>query len=123
MAPIADAIFARADPAKLAAQLGIPPNVDPRPILLALPGMTGDAVPPGADRSMTLDAPDQNWFLIVAILCVAFAGIFLIIRVYTKLAIVRSFELADCECPLNLHMQGLNTNMQIDLLFLTFVCC
>ncbi|KAL5380300.1 hypothetical protein DPSP01_007874 [Paraphaeosphaeria sporulosa] len=95
MAPIADAIFAREDPAKLAAALGIPPNVDPRPILLALPGMMGDAVPPGADRTMTVDSPDQNWFLIVAILCIAFAGIFLIVRVYTKLAIVRSFELAD----------------------------
>lgn len=101
MAPLADAIFAREDPAKLAAQLGIPPNVDPRPILLALPAMMGDAVPSGANRTMTLDSPDQNWFLIVAILCVAFAGIFLMIRVYTRIAIMRSFELADCECPLH----------------------
>lgn len=44
---------------------------------------------------MTVDSSDQNWFLIVAILCVTFAGIFLIVRVYTKLAIVRSLELAD----------------------------
>ncbi|KAJ4357946.1 uncharacterized protein N0V89_002523 [Didymosphaeria variabile] len=120
MAPIADAIFAREDPAKLAAALGIPPNVDPRPILLALPGMMGDAVPIGADRTMTLDAPDQNWFLIVSILCIAFAGIFLMIRVYTKLAIVKSFELADCECFLKSVSLGLNTDMLIDFLFLTF---
>jgi hypothetical protein len=105
MAPIADAIFAREGPATLAARVDIPSNVDLRPILLAMPGMTGDAVPPGADRTMTLDAPDQNWFLIVAILCVTFAGLFLIVRVYTKLAIVGSFELADCECSLGLNMQ------------------
>lgn len=99
MAPIADVIglVAREDPAKLAAQLGIPPNVDPRPILLALPGMMGDAVPPGADRTMTVDGPDQNWFLVAAIACIASAGIFLMIRIYTKLAIVRSLELADCK--------------------------
>lgn len=96
MVPIADAVFAREDPAKLAAAaLGIPPNVDPRPILLALPAMPEYAIPPGADRTMTVDSSDQNWFLIVAILCVTFAGIFLIVRVYTKLAIVRSLELAD----------------------------
>lgn len=99
MAPIvgASGLVAREDPAKLAAMLGIPPNVDPRPILLRLPAMMGDAVPPGADRTMTLDAPAQNWFLAVAIACIAFSGIFLIMRVYTKLAIVRSFELADCK--------------------------
>ena len=99
MAPIADVIglVAREDPAKLAAQLGIPPNVDPIPILLALPGMMGKAVPPGADRTMTVDGPDQNWFLVAAIACIASAGMFLMIRVYTKLAIVRSFELADCK--------------------------
>ena len=99
MAPLVGAIglVAREDLAKFAAQFEIPPNVDPRPILLALPAMMGDAVPPGADRTMTLDSPDQNWFLAAAIACIAFSGIFLIIRVYTKLAIVRSFELADCE--------------------------
>ncbi|KAJ4294326.1 hypothetical protein N0V90_008016 [Kalmusia sp. IMI 367209] len=95
MAPVAAGIVAREDPAKLAAALGIPPSVDPMPILLNLPAMMGDAVPPGANMTMTLDDPDQNWFLIVAITCIAAAGLFLIIRVYTKLAIVRSFELAD----------------------------
>lgn len=99
MAPIIDGInlVSREDPAKLAAQLGIPPNVDPLPILLALPGMMGDAVPPEHRMDpMTLDGPDQNWFLVVAIACIASAGIFLMIRIYTKLAVVRSFELADC---------------------------
>lgn len=97
MAPFAAGIVARVDPAEAAAAAGIPAGVDPIPILLEFPAMTGDAVPPGADMTMTLDGPAQNWFLICAIVCIASAGIFLIIRVYTKLAVVRSFELADCE--------------------------
>lgn len=44
---------------------------------------------------MTLDSPDQVWFLVIAITCIAIPGLFLIVRVYTKLAIVRMFEIAD----------------------------
>jgi hypothetical protein len=52
--------------------------------------------PPGADTTMTLDSPEQVWFLIVAITCIAIPGLFLIVRIYTKLAVVRRFEIADC---------------------------
>ena len=97
MAPISNAVVARNnDLVKLlAAKLGIPPTEDPIPILLSISSTPEYVIPPGADRTMTVDSPAQDWFLIVAILCIAFAGIFLIVRVYTKLAIVRSFELAD----------------------------
>ena len=73
-----------------------PPGMDDRTFALMLPAMTGDAVPPGADRTMTLDGPDQIWFLVVAITCIAVPGLFLMIRIYTKFAVVRSIELADC---------------------------
>jgi hypothetical protein len=53
--------------------------------------------PRGADTTMTLDSPDQVWFLVVAITCIAIPGLFLIVRIYTKLAIVRMFEIADCK--------------------------
>lgn len=52
--------------------------------------------PKGADTTMTLDSPDQVWFLVVAITCIAIPGLFLLVRVYTKLAVVRMFEIADC---------------------------
>jgi hypothetical protein len=47
--------------------------------------------------TMTTDGPDQVWFLVVAITCIAVPALFLSLRVYTRLAIVRSFEMADCE--------------------------
>jgi hypothetical protein len=62
--------------------------------MLRLPAL---AAPPGADTTMTMSGPDQIWFLVVAITCIAIPGIFLILRIYTKLSIVRSFEPADCK--------------------------
>jgi hypothetical protein len=55
------------------------------------------ALPDGADPTFTLDGPDQIWYLIVAITSIAIPGIFLMVRIYTKLSVVRRFELADCE--------------------------
>ena len=51
---------------------------------------------------MTTDGPDQVWFLVVAILAIAIPGLCLILRVYTRLAIMRSLEPADCKCGFNL---------------------
>ena len=72
-------------------RLGMP--IDERTFALSLPAMIA---PPGADRTMTLDGPDQVWFLVVGILCIAIPGLFLMLRVYTKMAVVRSLEIADC---------------------------
>lgn len=76
--------------------LQIPPGVDARKFILALPAMSPDQIPEGADTAMTTDGPDQVWFLVVAILCIATPGLFLILRVYTRLAIMRCLEPADC---------------------------
>lgn len=59
--------------------------------------MGPDQIPAGADRTMTTIGPDQVWFLVVAITCIAVPALFLSLRVYTRLAIVGSFELADCK--------------------------
>ena len=73
-------------------KLGRP--IDERTFALGLPAMMA---PQGAEKDiMTTDGPDQIWFLVVAILCIAVAGLFLIIRIYTKWAVVRSLEIADC---------------------------
>lgn len=75
----------------------IPPGVDARQFLLSLPALSADQIPRGADSTMTTDGPDQVWFLVVAIICIAIPGLFLILRVYTRLAIMRCLEPADCE--------------------------
>lgn len=77
--------------------LVIPPGVDPRQFSLSLPAMGPDQIPKGADTKMTTDGPDQVWFLVVAIICIAVPGLFLILRVYTRMAIMRCLEPADCE--------------------------
>lgn len=95
MAPVGDGVInaRQIDPSKL----DLPQGVDPIAFLLSMPAFSEDQIPPGADRKMTLDGPDQFWFLFVAITCIAIPGLFLIVRVYTKAAIVKSFELADCK--------------------------
>ncbi|KAF2872301.1 hypothetical protein BDV95DRAFT_569447 [Massariosphaeria phaeospora] len=72
-----------------------PPGIDPYKYMLDLPALSPSSIPPGADRTMTLDGPDQVWYLVVAITCIAIPGLFLMVRVYTKFAVVRGFELAD----------------------------
>lgn len=59
--------------------------------------MGPDQVPKGADTTMTTDGPDQVWFLIVTILCIVIPGLFLMLRVYTRLAIMQCLEPADCQ--------------------------
>ncbi|KAF2642326.1 hypothetical protein P280DRAFT_263164 [Massarina eburnea CBS 473.64] len=72
-----------------------PAGMDDRSWALLAPAMTPTQAPVGSDMTMTVDGPDQVWYLVVAITCIAMSGLFLIVRVYTKLAVVRSFELAD----------------------------
>ncbi|KAF2018084.1 hypothetical protein BU24DRAFT_408037 [Aaosphaeria arxii CBS 175.79] len=74
---------------------GLPPIGDPTNPLEIMLNTPALRPPEGIVVEMTLDGPDQVWFLVVAILCTAVPGIFLILRVYTKLAISRGFELAD----------------------------
>ncbi|KZM19257.1 hypothetical protein ST47_g9640 [Ascochyta rabiei] len=57
--------------------------------------MGSDQIPKGADTTMTINGPDQIWFLIVAIICIAIPGLFLVLRIYTKLAIMGCLEPAD----------------------------
>lgn len=73
----------------------LPPGMDPMEFLLGMPAL--QPAPPGADLTMTTDGPDQVWYLVVAITCIAIPGLFLLIRMYTKLAIVRMLEPADCK--------------------------
>jgi hypothetical protein len=74
-----------------------PPGMDSTEFYLQLPAMGPDQMPAGADRTMTIIGPDQVWFLVVAITCIVVPALFLLLRVYTRLAIVGSLELADCK--------------------------
>lgn len=77
--------------------LKVPPGVDPMEFYLQLPAMAPTQAPPGADMTMTTDGPDQVWYLVVAITCTVVPALFLMLRIYTRVAIVRSLELADCK--------------------------
>ncbi|KAF2185470.1 hypothetical protein K469DRAFT_631985, partial [Zopfia rhizophila CBS 207.26] len=61
-------------------------------LLLASPAL--DA-PPGADTRMTAYSRDQVWFWLAFGLCIAIPGLFLLVRLYTKLVIVRKLDEAD----------------------------
>lgn len=77
--------------------LQIPPGMDARQFMLSLPALGPDQIPRGSDTRMTTSGPDQIWFPVVAIICVVIPSLFLILRIYTRLAIVRCLEPADCE--------------------------
>jgi hypothetical protein len=74
-----------------------PTGVDPMEFYLQLPALNPKHAPKGADMTMTTDGPDQVWFLVVAVTCIAVPALFLSLRVYTRLAIFRSLEAADCK--------------------------
>jgi hypothetical protein len=77
--------------------LQVPPGKDPMAYYLQLPAMSPTQAPKGANMTMTTTGPDQVWFLVVAITCIIVPALFLSLRVYTRLAIVGSFEMADCK--------------------------
>jgi hypothetical protein len=81
----------------VSAGLEVPSGVDLMDFYLRLPAMSPSRIPVGADMTMTTDGPDQMWFLVVAITCIAVPALFLSLRVYTRLAIVRSLEVSDCK--------------------------
>jgi flagellar biosynthesis protein FliP len=81
------------------AALGLeaPPGMDPMQYLLSLPALASSQIPEGADTNMTTNSPDQVWYLVVAIVCAAVPTLFWLLRMYTRLVIVRSLEPADCK--------------------------
>src|SRR5688500_11681042 len=74
--------------------LPVPTSADMLELLLRMPALKA---PAGADKTMTTSGPDQVWYLVVAITCIAVPGLFLAIRIYTKISIVRKIEPADCK--------------------------
>jgi hypothetical protein len=77
--------------------LEAPPGMDPMQYLLSLPALAPAQIPEGADTKMTTDSPDQMWFLVVAIVCAAVPTLFWLLRMYTRLIVVRCLEPADCK--------------------------
>ena len=77
--------------------LQVPPGINPTDFYLQLPAMGPAQIPPGSDTRMTTSGPDQVWYLVVAVTCIAIPAFFLMLRVYTRVAIFKSLELVDCE--------------------------
>lgn len=62
--------------------------------------LDGPAVKPPAGITSSLDHPpniDTFYYLTIA-LCVSFASLAVMLRVYTKLVLIRSIAYEDCEC-------------------------
>lgn len=60
--------------------------------ILAMPAMEP---PPGADTQ--IQPPDFKWYLLCVVLCMAISGIFIALRAYTKLVVVKQVDAADCK--------------------------
>lgn len=70
----------------------IPPALIPK--LLEAPALLA---PDNVIPNVTNRSDDQIWFYVCISLCAIFAGIFLLLRLYTKLRIVAKLDIADCE--------------------------
>jgi hypothetical protein len=66
--------------------------------LLELPALRPH---PEADTTMTTKSPEQAWFLVTAVLCTTLPTLFLAMRVYTRLRIIKGLELVDCKYQQN----------------------
>ncbi|KAF2269191.1 hypothetical protein CC78DRAFT_612648 [Lojkania enalia] len=60
-------------------------------LLLTMPAAS---VPPGAD-SRLISHPSRTWWQVTVILCSILSGIFVLLRAYTKLVVIKSVDAAD----------------------------
>jgi len=73
-------------------------NIDPTTssapvdVLLAEPALD---TPPGVQRHMSTNSSEQKWFILGAVLCIVVPGFVLLLRIYTKIFIMRKSEIAD----------------------------
>jgi hypothetical protein len=99
--------------------LQLPPGVDPMEFYLQIPAMAPTQAHAGADMTMTTNGPDQVWYLVVAITCTVVPAIFLGLRIYTRLAIERRLELADCKYKLEvLQMRSMANDLRLSVLII-----
>ena len=61
---------------------------DQRPALPTPPGVVSDFP--------TTASPDQFWLYVTAVLCSVIPGLLLILRLYTKMRIIRKTDMSDC---------------------------
>jgi hypothetical protein len=104
------------------AGLQVPAGMDPLVFYLQLPAMSPTQAPKGADLAMTTTGPDQVWFLVVAITCIVVPALFLALRVYTRLAIVGSFQMADCEYTGDLKYVTMADNLRFSVPIICTSC-
>lgn len=76
--------------------------------------------PPGViSRFPTTHSDEQAWFYVSATLSVVVPGILLLLRLYTKLRIVRKADMTDCSIPPSRFVALVLTEMQISLPWLS----
>lgn len=72
----------------------------PIEVLLAQPALNP---PPGVERHMSTKSQEQQYFVLGAVFCIAIPGIVVVLRVYTKLTIIRKWDAADGMCRTRLQ--------------------
>ena len=66
------------------------------PVAIDLEGPAG-RTPPGVVPHLTNSSEDQKWYYVGVVTCLVIAGIFVVLRFYTKLRIIRRTDLSDCK--------------------------
>lgn len=60
--------------------------------------------PPGVTSHLTNSSSQQNWYYVFISLCTVIPGVLLLLRLYTKIRIVRKLDLTDCLYHLTLSL-------------------
>jgi hypothetical protein len=67
-----------------------------------------------------LHSPEQAWYYVCVTLCAVVSGVFIMLRLYTKLRIVRALDLSDCLFPpltcLTFTLSNIKNSFDNDLL-------
>lgn len=69
------------------------------PVPTLLDELDGPALspPPGVEANFSTESHVEKWYYLCAVLCTVSPGSFIILRMYTKISIVRKVDLTDCK--------------------------
>jgi hypothetical protein len=53
--------------------------------------------PPSVEANFSTKSHAETWYYVCAVLCTVIPGSFIVLRMYTKVSIVRKVDLTDCK--------------------------
>jgi hypothetical protein len=69
----------------------------------------------------TVHSQEQTWYYVSAALCSVVPGVFVVLRLYTKLYFVRKLSLPDCACTISLTLASYCPDIRPVLIVLSLV--